>query len=286
MTLTNNASDERVELHSQAFGDPSHPPVLLVMGMMASMLWWPQGFCEALARSGRYVIRYDQRDTGLSTYCPPGEPNYGMADLADDVFLIAGEYRLEAVHLVGMSMGGMVVQRAALAHPERVLSLTLVGTSPLGLDGLPPMDAAYIEHCESGESVDWTDPAAALDYVSRDAAAIAGTRHPHDADAARAFIRADIARARNYASATNHFELVDGDDTQFRHVRDLKMPVLTIHGTSDPIFPIGHAEALTAAVDGAKLLRIEGGGHELHPADWAAMIEAILAHTATAGSAR
>lgn len=271
---------EHVELHTQAFGDPTHPPVLLVMGMMASMLWWPQGLCEALARSGRYVIRYDQRDTGLSTNCPPGEPNYGMLDLAEDVFLIADAYGFDALHLVGMSMGGMVVQRAALAHPERVLSLCLVGTSPLGLDGLPPMDAAYAEHCETGESVDWSDPDAALDYVSRDVAAVASTRHPHDAAAAREFVRGDIARARNFASATNHFALVDGDDTQFRHVRQLKMPVLAIHGSSDPIFPIGHAEALVAAVNGAKLLRVEGGGHDLHPADWAAITEAILAHTA------
>lgn len=279
MTLR-TISNEQVDIQTQAFGDPTHPPVLLVMGMMASMLWWPQGFCEALARSGRYVIRYDQRDTGLSTFCPMGEPNYGMADLAEDVFHIADGYGLDAVHLVGMSMGGMVVQRAALAHPERVLSLTLVGTSPLGLDGLPPMDPAYAEHCETGELVNWSDPAAALDFVSRDAAAIASTRHPHDADAAREFIRADIARARNYASATNHFALVDGDDTQFRHVRDLGMPVLAIHGTSDPIFPIGHAEAVVAAVNGAKLLRVEGGGHELHQADWDVMVEALVAHTA------
>ncbi|MEH6413966.1 alpha/beta fold hydrolase [Pseudomonas sp. CGJS7] len=268
------------ELHTQAFGDPSHPPVILVMGAMASMQWWPQAFCEALARADLYVIRYDQRDTGLSTHCPPGEPDYSLADLADDVFAIADAYQARAVHVVGMSMGGMVAQRATLARPKRVLSLSLISTSPLGIEGLPPMSAAYAEHSASGESLDWTDPEAVLEFMVRDAAAIASTAHPHDAEAMRAFIRADIARARGFASATNHFMLVDGAQSPPRPLSELRVPVLAIHGSSDPIFPFAHAEALVAAVDGARLVRIEGGGHELHPADWAQTIEAIATHTA------
>jgi pimeloyl-ACP methyl ester carboxylesterase len=110
-----------LEIATEAFGDPTHSPVLLIMGAMASMLWWPEGFCERLANHGRYVIRYDNRDTGLSTKYPPGEPRYTFDDMVDDAIRVLDGYAIPAAHVVGMSLGGMIGQIAALkyrAYPE------------------------------------------------------------------------------------------------------------------------------------------------------------------------
>src|SRR5579863_3846366 len=104
------------ELGAESFGEATDPPLLLIMGAMASMLWWPVGLCRMLAERGRYVIRYDQRDTGCSTTYPPGQPAYSMDDLAADVLGVLDAYGLPKVHLVGMSLGGMVAQLVTLNH--------------------------------------------------------------------------------------------------------------------------------------------------------------------------
>lgn len=271
-----------VEIATEAFGDPAHPPVLLVMGAMASMLWWPEAFCRRLADRNRYVIRYDNRDTGRSTTYPPGQPSYGFDDMAEDAIRVLDGCELGRAHLVGMSLGGMIVQIAALAHPDRVASLTAISTSPVGTDTshLPQTTAAYLEHAATGESVDWTDRAQVIDFMLRDVRAIAGTTHPNDTAAARRLIETDHDRARSFASATNHF-LLKGSDQWRGRLGELQAPLLVIHGTADPIFPVEHGAAFADIVPGARLVRIEGGGHELHPADWDVMIAAIAEHTAS-----
>ena len=142
-----------IEIATEAFGNPAHPPVLLIMGVMASMLWWPEEFCERLAGQGRYVIRYDNRDTGLSTKYEPGEPPYTLDDMADDAVRVLDGYGIGAAHVVGMSLGGMIAQLAALKHPARVLSVTAISTSPIGTDTshLPQMTQAYMEHSAKAE---------------------------------------------------------------------------------------------------------------------------------------
>lgn len=269
-----------VELQTQAFGDPANPPVLLIMGVMASMLWWPERFCEELAQSGRYVIRYDNRDTGLSTNWPQGQPGYSFSDMADDAIRILDAYGLPSAHVVGMSMGGMLAQEVALRHKDHVRTLTLISTSPVGIKNLPPMTAAYGAHSETGEAVDWSDNASIADFIKRDCAMLAGTNHPHDAEAASALIERDIARARNFPSVTNHFMLVGSDDGPQLYAANISSPLLVIHGSADPIFPIEHGEAFVAAIPGARLHRIEGGGHELHEAEFASIAQAIVEHTA------
>ncbi|OCC00892.1 acetyltransferase [Labrys sp. WJW] len=266
------------KLQTQAFGAPSSPPIVLIMGMMASMLWWPERLCRELAARGRHVIRYDQRDTGLATHYPQGEPGYASSDLADDAMAVLDGYGLEAAHLVGMSMGGFVAQEAALRHSRRVLTLTLISASPLAVKGLPPSTEAYREHSATGEAVDWSDLGAIADFLRRDAAMLAGTRHPHDAEAVNALIARDMARTPAFASATNHFALVSGEEATKLRASDLTMPVLAIHGTADPLFPIAHGEAFTKAVPNARLHRIEGGGHEIHDRDIDEMVQAIAHH--------
>ncbi|MGJ4859149.1 alpha/beta fold hydrolase [Labrys sp. La1] len=266
------------DLQTQAFGVASSPPIVLIMGMMSSMLWWPDRLCEELAGRERYVIRYDQRDTGLSTHYPQGEPGYSPSDLADDTIAIFDSYGLETAHLVGMSMGGFVAQEAALRHRRRVRTLTLISTSPFAVEGLPSSTTAYQEHSAAAEGVDWSDLEAIADFLSRDAAMLAGTRHPHDAGAASALIARDMARAPSFASATNHFALVREDGPAGLQASDLDVPVLAIHGTADPLFPIAHGEAFTKVVPHARLHRIEGGGHEIHDHDIDEMVQAIAHH--------
>src|ERR671936_712024 len=119
-----------VELCTEPFGDPAHPPILLIMGTGASMLWWEEGFCRLLADGGRFVIRYDHRDTGRSVTYEPGRPEYTGADLVADAAGVLAAYELPAANIVGVSAGGAFAQLLALDRPERVLSLVLISTSP------------------------------------------------------------------------------------------------------------------------------------------------------------
>ncbi|AZO11173.1 MULTISPECIES: alpha/beta hydrolase [unclassified Mesorhizobium] len=262
----------------EGFGNPADPAILLIMGAMASMLWWPEAFCRQLAERGRFVIRYDNRDTGLSTKYTPGEPPYTFEDMVDDAIRVLDDHLIGEAHVAGMSMGGMIAQIAALKYPERVRALTVISSSPLGVDtsGLPDTSEAYRKHSAHGADVDWSKRNQVLSYMLEDAHALASTLHPFDEDRARATIEEDFDRSGGLASATNHFLLKGGG--QERRAKDLSVPLLVIHGTADPIFPIEHGEALASAVPGARLVRIEGGGHELHRMDWPQIIEAITQH--------
>jgi pimeloyl-ACP methyl ester carboxylesterase len=268
-----------VELATQAFGDPAHPAILLIMGVMASMLWWPDAFCTRLTRRGRHVLRYDNRDTGRSTTYPPGSPPYTSDDMIDDAVRILDGYRIAAAHLVGMSMGGALAQLVALKHPSRAASLTVISSSPVGADtsGLPGPSAAYSAHAKQYEAIDWTDRAQVIRLLVAESRVLAGTAHPFDEAAARRFIERDVERARNIASVSNHF-MIQESIGQYR-VSNLKAPLLVIHGTADPLFPIEHGTALAETVPGATLVRLDGGGHELHEAHWDTIVAAIIDHT-------
>lgn len=271
---------ERPEIASQTFGDPAHPPTLLIMGAMASMLWWPEAFCRKLAGKGLFVIRYDNRDTGRSTKYAPGEPPYTFDDMADDAIRVLDDHGIAKAHVVGMSMGGMIAQLVALKHPSRVISLTAISTSPMGTETshLPGMTDAYRKHSAEGAKVDWSDRDQVVDFIVKDAHAIAGTAHAFDERRTRAFVEQDYDRSGGFLSATNHFLLKGGEDWKNR-LHELEVPLLVIHGTEDPIFPVEHGAALAEAVAGARLVRIEGGGHELHPDDWATIVHAIVGHS-------
>ena len=267
------------ELCTQAFGDPGSPPILLVMGQMASMLWWPDGFCQKLAALKYYVIRYDNRDTGRSTIYEPGEPPYTMDDMAADAVRVLDGYGIDRVNLIGMSLGGTIAQIAALSYPERVKTLTLMSTTPIGIDtsGLPHTTDAYMAHAATGDAIDWTDNAQVIEFLVRDTRMIAGVAHTYDEGRARAFVERDVRRAKNFVSATNHFMLRGGQALKGK-LAELAASLLVIHGTADPIYPVEHGELLARTVRGAKLVRLEGGGHEIHPNDWEEIIFAIDAH--------
>jgi pimeloyl-ACP methyl ester carboxylesterase len=223
------------EIVTQAFGVPTNPPVLLIMGQMASMLWWPDELCERLADAGRYVIRYDNRDTGRSTAYQPGNPPYTGDDLAADAIAVLDGYGISRAHLVGMSMGGAVAQVVTLAHPERVATLTAISTTRVGASdsdaGLPGPNREYMEHAAAAESLDWSDTEAVAEFLVRDARALAGTSHPFDEAAAHDLVARDLERTVRPASLVNHSLMSDDNGDGGRH-GELAPPLLVIHGTA------------------------------------------------------
>jgi pimeloyl-ACP methyl ester carboxylesterase len=268
-----------VELCAEAFGDAADPPILLIMGSGASMLWWEDGFCRMLADGGRFVIRYDHRDTGRSVTYEPGRPGYTGADLVADAAGVLDAHELAAAHIVGVSAGGAFAQLLALDVPDRVLSLTLISTSPAVpvQRELPPPTAQFGAFAATGR-VDWSDAESVIEYLVDYTSMLAGGERPFDEAAARDLVRRDAERARDLAALQNH-DLIAGEGARHAALSSIAAPTLVIHGGADPLFPIGHGEALAQEIPGARLLRLQGAGHGLDRQDWDAVVAAILEHT-------
>jgi pimeloyl-ACP methyl ester carboxylesterase len=268
-----------VELCAESFGDAADSPILLVMGIGASMLWWEEGFCRMLADGGRFVIRYDHRDTGRSVTYEDGRPGYSGDDLVADAAGVLDAYGIHAAHVVGVSAGGAFAQLVALDFRERVQSLTLVSTSiAVPSDrALPPPTAEFGCFVTTVE-VDWSDPESVIEYLVDYWRLLAGEERPFDEAAFRALARRDVGRASNFRAARNH-DLLHGEGRPREPLSSISSPTLVIHGTADPMFPIGHGEALADEIPAARLLRIEGAGHGVYRADWEPIVAAILEHT-------
>ena len=269
------------ELCVDTVGDPGDPAVLLIMGGAASMDRWEDPFCERLAAAGRYVIRYDHRDTGGSTSWPPGEPGYTGDDLAADPLGIIDHLGIERAHFVGLSMGGAIVQRIAVEHPERVLSITLMTTSPAGSGGpeLPPMsdEMHAVFYGEQPAEPDWSDREAAVEHLLDAERPYAGSRGL-DEQAMRTLLARVYDRSASLPSANNHF-MLDGTEMPRSRLAEIAVPTLVIHGTDDPLFPLPHGEALAREIPGAELLVVDGLGHELPRWAWDDVLPALIAHT-------
>jgi pimeloyl-ACP methyl ester carboxylesterase len=269
-----------VELCTEAFGDPRDVPILLIMGTGASMLWWEEGLCAMLADGGRFVIRYDHRDTGRSVTYAPGHPEYTGADLTADAVGILDAYAIAAAHLVGVSAGGGIAQELALDVPDRVLSLVLISTSaavPIGRE--LPAPTEEFGRFVSAAQVDWSDAESVIKYLVDYSRVLAGGERPFDEAAARDFMRREVERARDFAALQNH-DLISDEGRRSEPLSSIAAPSLVIHGTADPMFPIGHGEALAEEIPGARLLRLEGAGHGVERTDWETDVRAILEHTA------
>ncbi|MFC4942891.1 alpha/beta fold hydrolase [Pseudonocardia sp. GCM10023141] len=264
-----------VELCVETFGDPRDPAVLLIDGAAASMLWWGSAMCEQIARGDRFVIRYDNRDTGRSTSYPPGRPGYTYPDLAGDALEILDALDVERAHLVCRSMAGGVGVIVAVDHPDRVASLTLVSTST-GEDGLPPSsDSARVTLPDP----DPADPAAVVEVVVAWAKAYSGGSPYFDEAATRVLVERDVARTRDIASMlTNHYAIdFTGSARDFAAVT---APTLVVHGDHDPVLPLPHGQALRNAIPGAELLVLAGAGHDLPEPLWDVFVPALIRHTA------
>jgi pimeloyl-ACP methyl ester carboxylesterase len=271
-----------VELCTEAFGDSADPPVLLVMGSGGSMLWWEEGFCRLLAEGGRFVIRYDHRDTGRSVTYEPGRPEYTGGDLVADAAGVLDAYGIRAAHVVGVSMGGALAQLFALDFTDRVLSLVLISTSRALAGGRSDLPGATEEFTRfaADTTLDWSDRESVVDYLVEYSRVLAGGRRPFDEEGMRQLVRRDVERARDFAAAQNNDVLPD-DERAREPLSTIAVPTLVIHGTVDPLFPLPHGEALAEEIAGARLLRLDGAGHGVDRADWDTVTRAIVEHTSS-----
>jgi pimeloyl-ACP methyl ester carboxylesterase len=273
-----------VDLCVESFGDPDDPAILLIMGSSASMDWWEDEFCERLAAGPRFVIRYDQRDTGRSVSYEPGAPRYAFEDLVADAVGLLDTFSLASAHLVAISMGGAIAQLVALDHPDRVASLTLISTGPAspGPDDpdLPTMSEETVARFAEAPEPDWSDRAAVIDHTVHLARVSAGSVPPFDEAAFRDLAGRVFDRTVNIASTMKNHNAIDGGDRWRNRLGELSMPTLVVHGTEDPVVPYGNGIALANEIPGAELLTLEGTGHELPRAVWDVVVPAILEHTA------
>lgn len=279
---TGEVSEPGNRLCVQAFGDPRDPAILLIGGMSSSMDWWDEELCARLTAGPRYVIRYDHRDTGQSSCDPPGAPSYTGGDLAADAIGVLDALGVRRAHLAGISMGGAIAQRLALEHPERVATLTLISTTAIGpvSPDNPPLPAPSPELLASPEPAkpDWADRTAVIDYI------VAGdqrlSRGVFDEPRVRARAGRIVDRSTDIAAMTNHAILDDPSPPAPYQIDRIRVPVLVIHGTADPMFPYPHAQALQRTIPGARLLPLPGIGHQMPPpATWDAVVPTLLRHT-------
>ena len=258
-------------------GDPADPAILLIAGLSSSMDWWEDGFCQRLAGGGRFVIRYDHRDTGQSVSYPAGKPGYTGGDLAADAVGILDALGRRSAQLAGISMGGALAQQVALAHPQRVGSLVLFSTSPAVPCGseLPPM-SEELRAWFAAEVPDWNERGAVIDYLTAYERHLEGPEY-FDEPHVRALAGRIFDRTRDMAaSMTNHALAAEGDLAR-GPLGAITVPVLVVHGTADPLFPFGHGEALARAIPRAQLLPLAGVGHQLPPRPfWPSVTTAML----------
>ena len=265
-----------VQLCSQTFGRPGDPAILLIAGVSSSMDWWEDGFCTARADGGRCVTRNAARDTGQAGHDPAGHPSYGTRELLEDAVGLLDTYGVASACVMGISSGGAQAQLIALDHPGRVSALVLMSTFGPGLSG-PPMDPALAAYFESAAEPDWSSVDAVIESQVGYARALAARSVPFDAAATRALVTRALGRTLDVrASLTNHALARDERQPWGAALGSLSVPTLVVHGTEDPMFPLGHGEALAAAIPGATLVRLPGVGHEFPPRAWPLVVPAVL----------
>lgn len=277
-----------VELCYQTFGDPADEPLLLVMGLGGPMTWWDPALCRLLAESGFYVIRYDNRDTGRSSRGEgrvtrgmlvqaflgrPVRAPYGLGDLADDALGLLDHLGLESAHVVGVSMGGMIVQTMAIKDPSRIRSLVSIMSTT------------------GRRTVGWLDPrlmpmmlgrrgSTIEEYVEasvRGAAMIGSPAYVEDVETARARARETWERGLNPAGVMRHMMAVLTQPNRGPALRSLRVPATVIHGMQDRMVHVSGGRATAQAIPGANLLLVPGMGHDLPPALFPTFRDAIRA---------
>jgi pimeloyl-ACP methyl ester carboxylesterase len=250
-----------VELGVEHFGDVAASLVLCVGG--TTMLSWPDALCEALARGGRHVVRYDLRDAGASTTVDPEAPAYTLRDLAADAAALARDLDDRPAHLAGIGVGGMVAQVAALDHPEAFSALTLIGTRPVAPgpvdDDLPDHDAAVMGRLFSRPMPDWSDREAVAAYAAEGAEILGNDPATARAVAARIWDRTQgtepAAQMANQLGSV--FARLDCTPRWRERLSEIAIPTLVVHGRRDPFFPVGNGEALAREIPGARLLGLD-----------------------------
>jgi len=272
-----------VELCVETFGDLADPPVLLV-GI--TTLSWPDELCAALA--GRYVVRYDLRDAGQSTFDDPDAPSYDLRDLVTDASELLVALELGRTHVVGMGVGGFIAQLLALDHPDQVASLTLVSTRPVApgrVDSdLPDHAPEMMKQLFGRPGPDWTDRDSVVEYMIGGARLMSGSRGFSEQDvraaAGSVFDRAArTEKAQRASQLGTMFAAVDCRPRWRERLGEITAPTLVVHGDEDPFFPHGNGVALAAEIPGATLLTLPGIGQGVPRATWPVVVDALLRHT-------
>jgi pimeloyl-ACP methyl ester carboxylesterase len=282
--LVPRAKANGVELEYETFGEPKAQPLLLIMGLGAQMISWDDELCAQLAGRGFHVIRFDNRDSGLSTWMEEagipdmaaafnGNPQaaYQLDDLADDAAALLDALDIRSAHIVGASMGGFIAQLVAINHPDRVLSLTSIMSGPGGTDEVPPKP--------EGAAVLLTMPPPTREERIEQAMsirrALLGPGDPFD----EAFERKRAVRAFDRAyhpiGAGRQLVAILAATSRMDRLKQLQVPTLVIHGIDDVLVPVENGRLVAEAVPGARLIELEGMGHDLPKRVWPRVLDAI-----------
>ena len=280
-----------VTLCYETFGDRDDPPIVLVMGLATQMIAWHEDFCEQLAERGFYVVRFDNRDIGRSThfeFSPPsvkqmvtrrfGPEQYSLSDMAEDLEVLLRELGIAPAHVVGASMGGMIAQTLAAEHPDVVRSLvSIMSTSGNRWRGQPAL-AVY-------RFLLRPPPRDRDGYIER-SAAVFGLVGSTGFDRDEQYVRERAARSfdRGYDPRAGGRQLgailASGDRTE--DLKRIQAPTLVIHGTVDKMIRPSGGRATARAIPGARLMMVEGMGHDLPRGVWPQLIDAIAEHARAA----
>ncbi|MCZ2859715.1 alpha/beta fold hydrolase [Blastococcus sp. VKM Ac-2987] len=276
-----------LEIAYETFGDAGNPPVLLVMGLATQMIGWPDEFCSGLADRGHFVVRFDNRDIGLSTHVHDrGAPDvmailggdrssvaYGLPDLAEDTVGLLDALGLDSVHVVGASMGGMIAQLVALAHPERVRSLTSI----MSTTGAPGVGAPN----EAAMGVLLAAPAGdrdgAVQRVVDTYRVIGSPGFEFDEAAVRDRAGLSFDRAYDPAGVARQLAAIMTTHDRTADLGAVAVPTLVIHGAQDSLVDVSGGRATAAAIPGAELLVVDGMGHDLPREVWPQLNDRISA---------
>ncbi len=278
-----------ISIEYDTFGDASNPSILLVMGFASQMTMWAPEFCEQLAARGFQVIRFDNRDIGLSTKLDDAPPpdlgkafagdfssaSYTLWDMADDAMGLLDHLGIAKAHIVGASMGGMIAQAIAIKHPVRVLSLTSI----MSTTGDPNVGQPTPEAMAALMSPPATNRQEAIERGQATWKIIGSPAYPTPPEVVAERIGSDFDRAYHPPGVARQLLaiLATGDRTEA--LRKLDVPTLVIHGENDPLVTVSGGKATAEAIPGAKLLTFPGAAHDFPPELYGAWIDAIVENT-------
>ena len=276
-----------LELAYETFGTAGDPPVLLVMGLATQMIGWPDDFCRQLADRGYYVVRFDNRDIGLSTHLhDAGAPDlmavlggdhssvpYELADLAGDCVGLLDALGLDSVHLVGASMGGMIAQLVALQAPERVRTLTSIMSTTGDPSVGSPSDAALALLLTPAAG----DRDGAVQQVVDTYRVIGSPGFEFDESALRDRAGLSFDRAYDPAGVARQLAAILTTPDRTPDLKSASVPCLVVHGAEDALVNVSGGHATAAAIPDAELLIVDGMGHDLPRQVWPQLIERMTA---------
>jgi len=275
------AQNQYVSLTYETQGDPANPAILLIMGLGMQLTSWPEIFCQGLVDQGFYVVRFDNRDAGLSSKMGHlGKPNllisyiksilhlplsagYKLDDMAGDAIAVLDAAKVHKAHIVGASMGGMIAQIVAGKYPERTLSLTSI-MSTSGRRGLPgPTPEA--RRAIMSRPAQPNDLESVIRHLSNTFRIIGSPAFPTPDAVLRERIMTSIKRSVNPAGVLRQLAAIGASGDRVDLLKGLRTRTLVIHGTSDPLVPVGAGRDVASLVPGAVLREIEGMGHDFPP---------------------